>query len=159
MLILALLRLVVILLAAPKHPSRRARRNKDSVDWRTVEITPGEQPVLPERDGGWSHLTHEFWDALGELELSSSFTAIEWRLLVLAASLHEQIMTEGAFIRVDQLMSILGRFPLTPKDRQALRIQALTGDELASKTSEREQKVMNQQMEAINKFSGLRASK
>lgn len=146
-------------MSLPKPPNKRVRRNKDSVDWRTVEITPGEQPSLPERADGWSQATVEFWEALGELELSSGFTTIEWRLLVMAAALHEQIMTEGAFIRVDQLMSILGRFPLTPKDRQALRIQALTGDELASKTSAREQETMGKQMDAINKFGGLRAVK
>lgn len=144
-------------MSLPKHPSRRARRNKDQIDWRTVEITPGEQPELPERADGWSFLTHEYWDALGELELSASFTPFEWRLLLMSALLHEQIMVEQQFIRIDQFLGIIQRFPLTPKDRQQLRIQALTGDEIASRTSKRETAELNKQMEAISRFGSLQA--
>ena len=39
--------------------------------------------------------------------------------------------------RIDQFDKIMSKFPFTPKDRQALRIQALTGDELERKSDSR----------------------
>ena len=117
----------------PKPADRRVRRNRGGIEFRSVELTPGAQPDLPERDLGWSDETVEFWKSLGLLELSREFTPVEWNLLKLAALIHEEVWVEGKTIRLDQFFTILGRFPFTPKDRQALRIQMLTGDQLETK--------------------------
>ena len=119
--------------ALPKPADKRARRNAGGVEFRSVEITPGAQPPLPERDRPWSQETRDFWDSLGGTELAAEFTDAEWRVLMIAALAHEDIWAAGRLTRIDQFTAIMGKFPFTPKDRQALRIQTLTGDDLERK--------------------------
>ena len=52
---------------------------------------------------------------------------------MIAALAHEDIWAAGRLTRIDQFTAIMGKFPFTPKDRQALRIQTLTGDDLERK--------------------------
>ena len=120
--------------APPKPANKRVRRNAGGPEFREVQITAGEQPDLPERDRPWSDITQQFWASLGQSELAADFTDAEWRVLMIAALIHEEIWVDARLTRVDQLDKILGKFPFTPKDRQALRIQALTGDEMERRT-------------------------
>lgn len=115
----------------PKPANKRSRRTTSSgPEFRSVEVAAVEQPSLPDRGVPWSPATQEFWKSLGESELSEDFNGADWLMLRIAAVLHEEIMVDGRTTRVDQFMKIMDRFPFTPKDRQALRIQTLTGDEI-----------------------------
>lgn len=124
--------------ALPKPKDKRARRNVGGPEFRSVTLEPGAQPALPS-DRVWSEETEKFWSALGDSELAREFTATEWRVLLLAALIHEEVWMEGRLTRVDQFMAIMAKFPFTPKDRQALRIQTLTGDQLEDKVTDRTQ--------------------
>ena len=121
----------------PKPANKRVRRNAGGVEFREVQITAGEQPSLPERDRPWSQETLEFWESLGESELAADFTNAEWRVLMMAALVHEEVWADGRMTRIDQFDKIMSKVPFTPKDRQSLRIQALTGDELERKSDSR----------------------
>lgn len=138
----------------PKPANKRVRRNVSGVEFRSVELTPGAQPSLPAREFDWSADTVEFWESIGLLELSREFTPVEWNLLKLAAVIHEEIVTEGKTIRLDQFLSIMSKFPFTPKDRQALRIQTLTGDQLETKVDSAKER---KKSEAKSHYQGLRA--
>lgn len=118
--------------ALPKPADKRARRNAGP-EFRSVEITPSAQPPLPDRDRPWSQETRDFWSSLGNTELAAEFTDAEWRVLMIAALAHEDIWASGRLTRIDQFTAIMGKFPFTPRDRQALRIQTLTGDDLERK--------------------------
>lgn len=138
----------------PKPANKRVRRNAGGVQFREVQISPGEQPPLPERDRPWSQETVDFWEALGELELSADFTIADWMVLRIAALIHEEIWVDGRLTRVDQFDKIMGKFPFSPKDRQALRIQTLTGDDLERKTEGRD---TGKAEGAKARYGGLRA--
>ena len=86
----------------PKPANKRVRRNAGGVEFREVQITAGEQPSLPERDRPWSQETLEFWESLGESELAADFTNAEWRVLMMAALVHEEVWSDGRMTRIDQ---------------------------------------------------------
>ena len=76
-------------------------------------------------------------------------------MLRIAAVIHEEIMVDQRTTRVDQFMKIMDRFPFTPRDRQALRIQTLTGDDLQRKI---EKPLADKAVEEKKKsYGGLRA--
>lgn len=123
----------------PKPADKRARRNAGGPEFRSVKLEPAPQPELPEDARAWCPQTRQWWEALGSTPLADDFTAPDWEVLLIAAVVHNDVWAKGQTTRVDQFMSILGRFPFTPRDRQALRIQSLTGDELEEKVSDRRQ--------------------
>ena len=139
----------------PKPPNRRSRKSATGPEFRSVEVAPVAQPDLPDRGVPWSPATREFWNALGESELSADFNGADWLMLRIAAVIHEEIMVDQRTTRVDQFMKIMDRFPFTPRDRQALRIQTLTGDDLQRKI---EKPLADKAVEEKKKsYGGLRA--
>ena len=78
-------------------------------------------------------MTLEFWRSLGEAPVSEEFSDAEWRILMLAAFAYDEAWGQGKLVRIAEFEKLIGKFPFTPKDRQALRIQTLTGDDLERK--------------------------
>lgn len=143
--------------AIPKPANKRARRNTGGPEFRSVEITPGEQPPLPDHDRPWCQETREFWASLGEAELAADFTDAEWRVLMIAALMHEEIWGAGRLTRAKEFLEFMSKFPFTPRDRQALRIQTLTGDDLERKVEKPADSLA--QTQAKKNYGQLRAVK
>ena len=117
--------------ALPKPADKRVHRGKVSgPEFRAVQSNPAQQPDLPDRDRPWSPMTLEFWRSLGEAPVSEEFSDAEWRILMLAAFAYDEAWGQGKLVRIAEFEKLIGKFPFTPKDRQALRIQTLTGDEI-----------------------------
>ena len=120
--------------ALPKPADKREHRGKVSgPEFRAVQSNPAQQPDLPDRDRPWSPMTLEFWRSLGEAPVSEEFSDAEWRILMLAAFAYDEAWGQGKLVRIAEFEKLIGKFPFTPKDRQALRIQTLTGDDLERK--------------------------
>lgn len=120
--------------ALPKPADKRVHRGKVSgPEFRAVQSNPAQQPDLPDRDRPWSPMTLEFWRSLGEAPVSEEFSDAEWRILMLAAFAYDEAWGQGKLVRIAEFEKLIGKFPFTPKDRQALRIQTLTGDDLERK--------------------------
>ena len=120
--------------ALPKPADKRVHRGKVSgPEFRAVQSNPAQQPDLPDRDRPWSPITLEFWRSLGEAPVSEEFSDAEWRILMLAAFAYDEAWGQGKLVRIAEFEKLIGKFPFTPKDRQALRIQTLTGDDLERK--------------------------
>ncbi len=120
--------------ALPKPADKRVHRGKVSgPEFRAVQSNPAQQPDLPDRDRPWSPMTLEFWRSLGEAPVSEEYSDAEWRILMLAAFAYDEAWGQGKLVRIAEFEKLIGKFPFTPKDRQALRIQTLTGDDLERK--------------------------
>jgi hypothetical protein len=120
---------------APKDPSRRARRNKDVVQLRVVEVQPAGRPDLPEfdvelkRDGEsvmvpfqWPAATRDWWEMLDLHPLKNEFTELDWSFLMDTARFHAAFwhgnLEAGKEVRLRE-----AKYGFTPEDRARLRIQ------------------------------------
>lgn len=142
----------------PKPQNRRSRQ-RPGPEFRELEIVPSAQPDLPPRDRPWSAATLRFWERLGESSIAPELTATEWDLLALAAAAYEEMWTENKLTRIDGFMSIMGRFPFTPRDRLALRVQALTGVQMEQRVREGVDRAHEKQkLRARASYEGLRTT-
>lgn len=107
--------------APPKPAHRRARKNKDTVEMRVVEVTPSGQPELPDHSEGWHPQTLRWWEMWGESPLAAEFTANDWNELSDTAVIHSAFWN-GAISAGAELRLRVAKFGATPEDRARLRI-------------------------------------
>lgn len=129
----------------PKDPSQRARRNKDPIPFRVIVTEPAEQPPLPtfqvEEDGElvefvWPAQTQQWWRVWGESELSATFTATDWSVLVDTALIHARLW-RGDVRAASELRLREASFGATPADRARLRITFAQADDADEKRGTR----------------------
>jgi hypothetical protein len=103
---------------------------------RVIEVTPGEQPELPDympgltEDGGdipWPSATVQWWRMWRDHPIAKDFTDSDWSYLLDTALLH------GAYWRGDlkqgaELRQRVAKFGATPEDRARLRISYAVAD-------------------------------
>jgi len=119
----------------PKEPGRRARRNKDVVQFRSVEITPVEKPELPSfsitvaTDGMistqefvWPEPTVEWWRMLDAHPLAGEFSELDWSYLLDTARIHAAFWM-GKIDLASELRLREAKYGFTPEDRLRLRWQ------------------------------------
>lgn len=120
---------------APKDPSKRARRNKDVVELRVVEVSPAAKPDLPEfdvevkRDGEqvmvpfqWPAATRDWWATLDAHPLKGEFTELDWSYLMDTARIHAAFWM-GRLDAAGELRLREAKYGFTPEDRARLRLQ------------------------------------
>ena len=120
---------------APKDPNARARRNKDVVPLRVVEVEPAVKPDLPEFsvqvevDGEltsqrfeWPEATRQWWAALDLHPLQHEFIDTDWSYLLDTARLHAAFWL-GDLKLGPELRLREAKYGFTPEDRLRLRIQ------------------------------------
>jgi hypothetical protein len=125
---------------APKDASKRARRNKDAVELRVLEIQPTTQPKLPtfyldavgkDEDGNsaivkkrftWPAQTRAWWDMLTRHPLAVEFTEMDWAYLAETALIHAQFW-KGDVKLAGELRLREAKYGFTPEDRARLRMQ------------------------------------
>lgn len=118
-----------------KPPDQRARRNKDPIPMRIVEIEPTPQPLLP-ADIDWHPQTVKWWLKWGESALSATFTDDDWSELLDTALIHNRFWN-GDMRVAGELRLRAAKFGSTPEDRARLRIQVVTADEAEAKAEAR----------------------
>jgi hypothetical protein len=116
---------------APKPADQRARRNKDPIPVRVVEVTSAPQPKLP-KGVDWHPQTLAWWKMWGDSPLSDSFTANDWNELVDTAIIHSAFWN-GDVKLAGELRLRVAKFGATPEDRARLRITFATADTAESK--------------------------
>lgn len=114
-----------------KPDDRRARRNKDVVPLRLIEVEPTDQPELPP-GVEWHVQTILWWHMWGQSEFSADFTNAEWSYLTDTALVHNEFWN-GDFKLAAELRLRAAKFGVTPEDRVRLRIQVV-----AAQTAEAE---------------------
>src|SRR5690242_15434197 len=120
---------------APKDPARRARRNKDVVPARVIEIVPAGKPALPQfsitvaNDGmistqefAWPEATVDWWRMLDAHPLVAEFTDLDWSYLLDTARLHAAFWM-GKIDLASELRLREAKYGFTPEDRLRLRWQ------------------------------------
>lgn len=120
---------------APKDPSKRARRNKDVVALRVVEVQAVEQPELPAftvmvtidgemvtQEFEWPAMTRDWWAMLAHHPLAPEFIETDWAYLMETARLHAEFWT-GKMSLAAELRLREAKYGFTPEDRARLRIQ------------------------------------
>lgn len=127
---------------APKDPSKRARRNVDTIGRTVLEFIPGEQPALPQLtyddpDIGkvlidWHPQTVEWWATWQEAAQSDSFTVTDWSFLVDTALIHHRLWS-GDMKAAAELRLRVTKFGVTPEDRARLRMVFADADEKDAK--------------------------
>lgn len=111
---------------APKHPSMRARQNKDAHPVTTIKFVKGEQPELPEDaiPFPWPDITRDWWAAWGASPLADEMMEIDWYYLLDGAVLHADIWTTHNLDQIPVLHKIEKDMGATLSERLKLRIQA-----------------------------------
>ncbi len=131
--------------AAPKNPSQRARRNKDVVPLRVIEVDPTAQPNLPtlyfdhpvtdpegnvkvvKKRFSWPKMTQEWWSTLSRHPLVKEFTELDWAYLAETALIHAQFW-KGDIKLAGELRLREAKYGFTPEDRARLRMQFALAD-------------------------------
>lgn len=121
----------------PKPADQRARRNKDTIPGRVVDLVRAAQPELPtfevERDGVlveyvWPARTVEWWRMWGESPLMGDASAADWEFLMDTAVLHAKFWSGDTRV-AGELRQRVAKFGMTPEDRARLRITFAAADE------------------------------
>lgn len=120
---------------APKNPSQRARRNKDAVELRILEVTPFRQPDLPTftvmvtvdeqlvtQEFEWPSMTLDWWSMLGRHPLAPEFIEADWAFLMETARIHAEFWM-GKMSMAPELRLREAKYGFTPEDRARLRLQ------------------------------------
>ena len=126
----------------PKDPSKRARRNVDTIGRTVLQFIPGEQPDLPQLteddpDLGrviidWHPQTVEWWSMWQDAAQSDTFTATDWSFLVDTALIHHRVWS-GELKWMAELRLRVTKFGVTPEDRARLRMVFADADEKDAK--------------------------
>lgn len=135
----------------PKPANKRARRNKDAVETRTVEAVPSEQPPLPD-SVPWPEMTRQWWANLGKLPQAWDFNAAQWDHLMMVAVIHADFWGNQNTKALDQFQKAMSEYPILPASMLRLRVTALTGDEMVEKKSRPEDKKVS---EAKSRYADL----
>lgn len=119
----------------PKDPSKRARRNRDVVPTRVIELSPRQKPELPSfsisvaHDGmistqefEWPESTVKWWALLDDHPLVAEFTDLDWSYLLDTARLHAAFWL-GRIDLASELRLREAKYGFTPEDRLKLRWQ------------------------------------
>lgn len=130
----------------PKPASQRARRNKDILPVKILEVRPVKQPKLPniqvldvDDDGEqrmvrfvWPKITRDWWKMWAGSPLSADFTETDWAELQTTAFLHAKFWS-GELKHASELRLRVAKFGATPEDRARLRIQFALAEEADEK--------------------------
>lgn len=142
---------------APKHPSRRARTNKDPVAPRTLRLVRVPQPALPslgvDKNGDeypWHPRTLDWWETWAQSELSNDFTASDWSFLIDTALMHHAMWSKGQWTLAAEVRLRVAKYGATPEDRARLRITFEGADEAEDKGRQRRERQGAKQPTAAN---------
>ncbi|MBT1542466.1 hypothetical protein KK103_11890 [Curtobacterium flaccumfaciens pv. flaccumfaciens] len=131
----------------PKDPSKRARKNKDVVPLRIVEVQPARQPELPSftvmvtidnqlvtQEFEWPAMTRDWWAMLANHPLAPEFIETDWAYLMETARLHAEFWM-GKMSLAGEIRLREAKYGFTPEDRARLRLQfaQATGAEVDTK--------------------------
>lgn len=120
---------------APKDPSKRARRNRDPLGLRVVQVEPDEQPPLAELLGDlnpmtgepWQRATLVFWDQIGDFPTTANMQAAQWSSLARALMI-DDAMVSGNVKLAGEARLRLAKYGIDPDDLARLRVQLVAAD-------------------------------
>lgn len=119
---------------APKDPSKRVRRNVDSVPGKVIPIT-GSRPqtrlpadLLPDGEE-WHPATIRWWQRWATSPLAANLPEVDWSELEATAVLHHEFMRKRSFTLASELRLRMQKYGATPEDRARLRITVADADE------------------------------
>lgn len=127
---------------APKDPSTRARRNRQS-DMRVIKGQRSPQPKLPTgvkvrdaqgklRPFTWPQQTKNWWKHWGSSPLAEDFGDTDWSFLLDTAFIHAAYW-RGQLSLAGELRLREAKLGATPEDRLRLKIQFEQADEAEDK--------------------------
>lgn len=124
----------------PKDPAKRARRNKDTMGMRVVEVEPTDQPSLeslfgelnPATGEPWKRATLMLWEQLGEFARVQLLQDAQWSLFARAMILDDAVIS-GELRHAAEARLQMAKFGIAPDDLARLRIQFAQADEVEEK--------------------------
>lgn len=106
---------------APKDPSQRIRRNKDTLP--TVIVVPDDEirgPDLPE-GFDWPAQTRQWWLTWRRSPQAQMFTDTDWSFLLDTATLHAEFWLGDRSVAAELRLRV-AKFGATPEDRARLKL-------------------------------------
>ncbi|WP_217655860.1 hypothetical protein [Streptomyces pini] len=122
---------------APKDPSKRARRNKDSVPQTVLRWERAEPPELPDfevevdgelREFVWPARTREWWRMWIDSPQAEHFGSSDWQYLLDTALIHARYW-QGNLSLAGELRLRVAEFGATPSARARLRMVFAEADD------------------------------
>lgn len=125
---------------APKDPRKRARKNKDPVAMRVIEVSPVAQPSLESLFGAvnpatgmeWSDATLMLWREIGEFGRVQLLQSAQWSLFGRAMILDDAV-NRGDLKYAAEARLQIAKFGIAPDDLARMRIQLAAADEADEK--------------------------
>lgn len=124
----------------PKDPNKRARRNKDPIALKVVEVEEVEQPSLQDIYGDvnpatgepWTSATLRLWDEIGEFAKVRLLQDAQWSLFARAMMLDDMVNQGNVKVAAEARLQI-AKFGIAPDDLARMRIQFAQADEADEK--------------------------
>jgi len=120
---------------APKDPSQRARRNKDTVPTTYLKFVKGEVPNLP-AGIKWHPRARAWWKTWANSAQVEIMTDVDWQFMLITAYLVHQFWDSGHWTLAAEIRLREAKMGATPEDRARLRIQFADADEKDAKRPE-----------------------
>lgn len=117
---------------APKDPSRRARRNKDTIPQTILRFERAEPPDLPE-DRDWHPRTRAWWEMWKRSPQAEVMVESDWYFLLDTALMHDAMWSKGQWTVSAEVRLRVAKYGATPEDRARLRMQFADADEKDAK--------------------------
>lgn len=117
---------------APKDPSRRARRNKDTIPQTILRFERAEPPDLPE-DRDWHPRTRAWWEMWKRSPQAEVMSETDWSFLLDTALMHDAMWSKGQWTLAAEVRLRVAKMGATPEDRARLRMVFAEADEKDAK--------------------------
>lgn len=114
--------------AAPKDPSRRARRNVDIAPTTRLEFVRIKPPELP-AEYPWHPMTLRWWRTWQESPMADLMGPTDWSFMMDTALMHHAMWEKGQWTLAAEVRLRVAKFGATPEDRLRLRIQWADADQ------------------------------
>ena len=118
--------------AAPKDPSRRARRNVDPHPTTRLEFRPCKPPELP-KNMNWHEMTQRWWATWQESPMAALMGPTDWAFMLDTALMHHNMWAKQQWTLAAEVRLRVAKYGATPEDRLRLRIQWADADDKDAK--------------------------
>lgn len=128
----------------PKDPSSRARTNKSAIATKILRVELSAQPELPGGTSKWPARTVIWWKMWDDAPQSVLFMASDWEFLLDTALIHAKFWA-GEMNLAGELRLRVAKFGATLEDRDRLKMQFATTDEVVERGNTRRERMSSKQ--------------
>ena len=142
---------------APKDPSVRARRNKETIEWTDVPDEPYTGPSLDLPDGyEWNPGARAWWESTRQVPHAVLWSASDWMFALETAFVVNE-MWAGNVERAAEVRQRSAKLALTREDRLKQRLRYVPTEEMEPQKPARAKRASRKRLAADDPRAILRA--